>query len=202
MRKLPEKVETFKGKTINYLTLLELAEPSYTIYKNKKIKKSNWLCKCVCGNEKIISHGNLTSGSIKSCGCKRKEIIKEAIQTYYKAKYLNPVENRLYGNYAHHLNDEKRKFNLDKDYFISLVNSNCYYCGISPFLIRGNKNKTTIKALNGIDRLNSSKGYEKGNVVPCCVHCNRAKMDRSEEDFKKWIILVYNNLYTDERGRN
>lgn len=32
-----------------------------------------WLCKCDCGNEKIVSIGNLTSGSTRSCGCFRKE---------------------------------------------------------------------------------------------------------------------------------
>jgi len=33
-----------------------------------------WLCKCDCGNEKIICGSNLTSGKTKSCGCLRKEL--------------------------------------------------------------------------------------------------------------------------------
>jgi len=28
-----------------------------------------WLCKCNCGNTKIVASGNLTSGHAKSCGC-------------------------------------------------------------------------------------------------------------------------------------
>lgn len=28
-----------------------------------------WLCKCDCGNEKIISRGNLKNGTTVSCGC-------------------------------------------------------------------------------------------------------------------------------------
>lgn len=35
--------------------------------------KSQWRCKCDCGNEKILRLSDLTSGKIKSCGCLRKE---------------------------------------------------------------------------------------------------------------------------------
>lgn len=31
-----------------------------------------WLCKCDCGNEKVILEYNITSGNIKSCGCLHK----------------------------------------------------------------------------------------------------------------------------------
>lgn len=42
-----------------------------SIYDGTGRKK--WLCKCDCGNEKIIPTGHLTSGSTKSCGCLQKE---------------------------------------------------------------------------------------------------------------------------------
>ncbi len=32
-----------------------------------------WLCKCDCGNEKIITRDRLVTGHSKSCGCLRKE---------------------------------------------------------------------------------------------------------------------------------
>lgn len=31
--------------------------------------KAAWLCKCDCGNEKVVLHGNLMKGSSGSCGC-------------------------------------------------------------------------------------------------------------------------------------
>lgn len=31
--------------------------------------RSMWLCKCECGNEKIVAVGDLTHGGVKSCGC-------------------------------------------------------------------------------------------------------------------------------------
>lgn len=35
---------------------------------------SRWLCKCDCGNEKVILSGSLISGSANSCGCIKKEV--------------------------------------------------------------------------------------------------------------------------------
>lgn len=46
-------------------------------YKGKsKYGHSVWLCKCVCGNKKIINKSSLTSGGTKSCGCLQKEMVK------------------------------------------------------------------------------------------------------------------------------
>ena len=36
-----------------------------------------WLCKCDCGNEKVVSGANLRKGTSKSCGCLRTEVTIE-----------------------------------------------------------------------------------------------------------------------------
>lgn len=36
-----------------------------------KRKQANWLCRCICGNKKIVFGGNLNSGHTISCGCKK-----------------------------------------------------------------------------------------------------------------------------------
>ena len=33
--------------------------------------RAAWLCKCDCGNETVVSGGNLRTGMVKSCGCSR-----------------------------------------------------------------------------------------------------------------------------------
>ena len=38
--------------------------------------KHLWLCKCDCGNEKIVVSCNLSSGKSKSCGCLKIEYLK------------------------------------------------------------------------------------------------------------------------------
>lgn len=37
--------------------------------KKNKHGRMHYLCKCSCGNEKVVSRGNLRSGHTKSCGC-------------------------------------------------------------------------------------------------------------------------------------
>ena len=48
-----------------------------TVIKESLIRKGNritWVCKCVCGNTKIVRGGDLLSDRVNSCGCLRKEI--------------------------------------------------------------------------------------------------------------------------------
>lgn len=56
-----------------------------------------------------------------------------------------------------------------------------------------------VKALpplkrNGIDRLDSSIGYVKTNVVSCCTKCNYAKHEMTIDEFKEWIKKIYINF--------
>jgi hypothetical protein len=52
------------GKTFTNLTVLSRGS-------NSKYGQTQWLCKCVCGNEVIVSGTALKSGKTKSCGCLR-----------------------------------------------------------------------------------------------------------------------------------
>lgn len=60
------KVEV--GMKFGRLTVISKAE---SIAGGKAIKRSHgvWLCKCDCGNEKIVKTVNLNRGSTTSCGC-------------------------------------------------------------------------------------------------------------------------------------
>jgi hypothetical protein len=44
---------------------------------------------------------------------------------------------------------------------------------------------------SGIDRVNSSIGYNKENCVPCCDKCNKAKLAMTKEEFLEWVKAVY-----------
>ena len=41
--------------------------------KNKLSKRTQWLCKCDCGNTKIVDMACLQSGDTRSCGCLKKK---------------------------------------------------------------------------------------------------------------------------------
>lgn len=56
------KLLDLTGKTVGRLTVIKFAGFNNTPH-------SFWLCKCDCGNEKIIRGYSLKSGNTKSCGC-------------------------------------------------------------------------------------------------------------------------------------
>ncbi len=70
----------------------------------------------------------------------------------------------------------EKKFNntlvISKESFEALSSKPCHYCG--------------VLGPNGIDRVDSSKGYEPSNCVPACKHCNYTKGNLSMVDFKTW----------------
>jgi len=73
------------GCRFGRLTVISEAE------RNKKNKKM-WTCKCDCGNEKIILQQSLSSGLTKSCGCLKKELLKnrmsQGFETIFTKKFL------------------------------------------------------------------------------------------------------------------
>lgn len=56
------------GQRFGRLTVLEFSHKGNN-------GQSYWNCQCDCGNKKIESLGHLRSGSVKSCGCLRNELL-------------------------------------------------------------------------------------------------------------------------------
>lgn len=60
-------LEDLTGKQFGYLTVLGKSE------KRNKSGHVYWNCKCICGNEKLISSARLKQ-NIKTCGCKYEDL--------------------------------------------------------------------------------------------------------------------------------
>lgn len=86
----------------------------------------------------------------------------------------------------------KRKiiYRLTREQFVAVVTKPCFYCGAEPAFKKRPTYASGV-AVTGIDRINSAKGYEPGNVISCCWVCNRAKGDMSAEDFGNWLEKAY-----------
>lgn len=146
-----------------------------------------WACVCECGGKKITTATHLMNGSTKSCGCLHAE----------KAKgFLPPSESgfrHLYGNYIQRARNKKIKFDLPSDVFKKLTSSSCVYCGCPPKSIAKSynaKDNYSFYYYNGLDRIDSSKGYSEDNVEPCCTTCNTMKWVLSKNDFINHIIKI------------
>lgn len=85
---------------------------------------------------------------------------------------------------------KEKGFDLTIDAFMEISKRDCYYCGQEPTPTKGHRSWSTHILTNGLDRIDSSRGYLMDNVVPCCSTCNIAKSDKTQEDFYLWIRKV------------
>jgi 5-methylcytosine-specific restriction endonuclease McrA len=82
----------------------------------------------------------------------------------------------------------------------NLIHQPCTYCGdIDSNVMRDRLRikvpiSGTVVRYNGIDRIDSSKGYVTGNVVPCCKRCNIAKNDMTFDEWREWSQRLADNF--------
>lgn len=159
------------GKKYGKLSLLGLVDRDKEV-KNKILVK----CLCDCGNEKTLEWCLIRLGSVRSCGC-----LKLEAHESYKLPCAMSAFNKLHRQYLHSAAERKLEFLLTKDEFMTLVKSNCFYCGDSP----QNKLKvnSSIAFYNGIDRVDSKQHYTNTNSVSCCTSCNYGKRTMSDFEY-------------------
>ena len=104
---------------------------------------------------------------------------KEKLAAYKKSPHVR------YTNYQRNATNRNLSFELSEDEFSEMSKLPCVYCGEYSDIYNG-------EWFNGIDRIDSSLGYQKGNVVPCCATCNRMKLDTSVEDWINQMIKIIN----------
>ena len=167
-----------------------------------KRNKHLWLCKCDCGNEKVVVADNLSSGKSKSCGCLKREFLAKKGNQF--GLYKDRQKAMMKVQYSHlkrrHSNNQMSGEIIDFETFSVLSKSRCKYCGLEyskeiEDRLNESKNKKRLSdevlKVNGIDRIDPSVGYTKENSVSCCKYCNFAKHTMTEDEFYKWIKKVY-----------
>ena len=183
----------------------------WTVIKRAKrpegrIKKAAyWLCKCDCGNEKVlissclIDYYNGNGGVSRSCGCLQSECAKETIKRRTDG---DPSKNRVWCCYRTSAIKKGIRFDFTKEQFFNLTDKSCFYCGASPSIITFNEIKTFKYIHNGVDRIDNSKGYFVDNCVACCTNCNKAKLTMTQEEFRTWAMNLYNNFVKGKINEN
>jgi hypothetical protein len=168
---------------INDLLILE----ELRLQKGKENQKRDYVkYRCVCGKIAISLKKHVLSGHTKSCGCKR-------ARKYFKldTKKVPQIDatSKYYNQYVHDANNRGIQFSLKKKTFIKLTTQTCHYCGQKP--TRSVKFKTEELLVNGLDRVDNTKGYHIDNVVTCCSICNMAKGKLTKLEFLNWVSRIH-----------
>lgn len=176
------------GMKLGNLTVIEYShtDSAYRTY---------WKCLCDCGKICIVRGSSMYSSTTKSCGC---------LTQKYKRRNENINTDKLglrklYASYRGNARAKKRKFDLTLDEFRDITSQNCTYCGSEPSTISCAessymKDKYSMYRYNGIDRVDSKRGYEKDNIVPCCKLCNLMKLNNNMDTFIEHISKIYKHI--------
>lgn len=172
------------GKEFNGLRVLDTVR----VIQPNGNKITKYKVECIkCGDITYKNKGQLDR--YQSMGC-----IK--CTSRITKKITLSINERNYNNYKKKVESQTHHdFNLSFEEFDNLVLQDCFYCGSKPTFPERFKNEfknREIVNFNGIDRINSSKGYQLNNCVPCCSICNSMKSDLIQKDFLNQINKIYN----------
>lgn len=183
-----------KQKIIN--EMLNLEHPVFKVLAFDHIKNRQYYFKVECKHCHTIY-------------IKEKKIILTS--NYEKCKYcqykLESQESRnnrsvknFYTSYQRNAKNRNLDWNLTVEEFKNIITKPCYYCGDPPIdkpeISHYSNLEITLKA-HGVDRIDSSKGYNVNNCVSCCAICNRMKLDYNLKTFYTQIHKIHNHLNLD-----
>jgi len=189
------------GQRFGRLTVVEITGQSTIGKQKRRIVR----CICDCGNEKLIPLTYLRRGHTNSCGCKLLETSMSNIKLAHKKLF----DDGTWGKDPQMISARKVWIDAYSDGDLSLADfmilsqQNCFYCGKLPSNCRNAvcDRNSEFRKLNGnfiysgLDRVNNNLGHMKDNVVPCCIDCNKAKCERSQDEFLEWIKIIYNKQF-------
>lgn len=148
-----------------------------------------WLCRCDCGQEKVITSNCLRAGYSRSCGCSR--ATGPGSRPSYTTQHVpgRSARNRVLKQYRGAARTRGLSWEISGEDFDALTASDCAYCGVAPSTISSPSGNGSFM-YNGIDRVDNRLGYVPGNVVPCCPTCNHAKHTMTQAAFLAWIARL------------
>lgn len=178
LKRVPRRVKDLVGHKTGFLQVVS--------FSHSKDWKAYWNCECRCGRQKTLPTSALTgpksNRSCGKCGLTRRLPDEDRVRAHLLLQYKNGAKER------------ELTWDLSDDQAWALMMESCHWCGTRPikrvFWKTDRKNRTIEFAINGIDRLDSSKGYETSNCVASCGRCNRAKGGLSVCEFLEHVAKI------------
>lgn len=173
----------FTNKKIGKLLVLERGPDRV---KSDGKSQIQWKCQCECGNVVYRIPHHLTRGN---CACK--DCINE--KNSKKWKLIGDLNIGVWGYLKSQAKSRKIVFKLSPKYVWELFlaqGKKCALSGLPLEFAKTKKDKTKTTA--SIDRIDSARGYVRGNVQWVHKDINYMKLDLNQRQFVEYCSLVAN----------
>lgn len=173
-----------------------------------KYKENNvYSCMCLnCGRDDV----EVPTYSLSRVLCKKPKTISCMCKTsrktrLNKAPHIDLDMKGIYYRYSGYRIRHEKRFSSDfisLEQFSELLYKNCYYCDKPPVIIIIKNSNYPYNSLSStVDRIDSSKGYELTNCLPCCLECNVMKNNLSYSDFIQHITNIHDHIYKTDKHK-
>lgn len=163
-----------KNHRFGKLTVINKAE--------SKEGRARWNCICDCGKTKIVPTLYLRNGHTTSCGC--------------NVKIVNPKYGEIQRFVWNDISGGARRRGLSLDITIEYAwgmfleqNRKCYLSGV-PLSFAKRQKEAKFNQTASLDRIDSSKGYEIGNVMWIHKDLQAIKMDLELSELIEWCRKI------------
>jgi hypothetical protein len=180
----PKFDKNLLNKKIGMLKVIQIVE------QNNSRRKGKWLCKCDCGNQIIVTDRWLRECKNNiSCGCHHKKIKSELYFKGYKdisKTFFSAIKRNAYRR--------QLDFNVTIKQLWKLYlkqNKKCSISGLDIKIAQYGSDKNTAS----LDRIDSNKGYVKGNIQWVHKDINLMKGSFIDKYYIDMCKIVYENNF-------
>lgn len=169
-----------KNKQFGKLTALEFDHLS-------KARHAVWKCQCNCGNQTFAETRQLRNGTRVSCGCSQHQIGKNS-PTW---KGCGEMSFTHFSKIKDGAKKRKIPFALTPKFLWELFEKQQRKCAISGEEITLRSKVHTSDGTASVDRIDSNRGYERGNVQWVHKDVNFMKSNLSMQRFTELIGKIH-----------
>lgn len=170
----------------------------------KRINSVDYLCRCECGDEKIYQKNRLSQGNKTSCGSKLCRINKKNYYGY------GEICGTYWGIIVTGAKSRNLEISIDAKDAWELYLAQDKKCKITGLLLEMPKSKNNKKMLKlddfsgphlaSIDRIDSSRGYVKGNIQWVLREINIMKQSMEDDLFINLCKIVVKGQSINEKN--
>lgn len=184
-------IKNLVGKKFNRLLVIERSPDHFS---KVGVRIVRWKCLCDCGKLTIVRANKLASNHTKSCGCWNDECrvrsglaSRRGTKNISKTYFTNVKRNARLRNFPVTITIEDAQALLEKQNFKCALTNRDIFRG--PGKVRDTKRNTA-----SLDRIDSTKGYIKGNIQWVHKDVNIMKQAFTEKYFYETCKEIYFNL--------